>query len=48
MNIFSKIIGLLISIPARIKGMKFGKNSFIDPGYDIKPLLKGVDRKSVV
>jgi len=42
MNIFSKIIGLLISIPARIKGMKFGKNSFIGPGYDIKPLLKGV------
>lgn len=41
MNIFSKIIGYIISIPARIKGMKFGRNSFIGPGYDIKPILKG-------
>lgn len=42
MNIFSKIIGYIISIPARIKGMKFGRNSFIGPGYDIKPIIKGV------
>ena len=42
MNIFSKIISYLISIPARIKGMKFGKNSFIGPGYDMGPILKGI------
>lgn len=48
MNIFKKAIGYLISIPARIKGMKFGKNSFIGPGYDIKPVLKGVELGSNV
>jgi acetyltransferase-like isoleucine patch superfamily enzyme len=42
MNPFYKIIAHLISIPARIKGMKFGHNSFIGPGYDIDPKLKGV------
>lgn len=42
MNIFSKIVGYLISAPARIKGMKFGKNSFIGPGYVVAPVLKGV------
>ena len=42
MNIFSKIIGYIISIPARFKGMKFGENSFIGPGYDLNPILKGV------
>ncbi|MFA6194053.1 MAG: acyltransferase [Parcubacteria group bacterium] len=42
MNIFSKIVAYLISIPARIKGMKFGKNSFIGPGYAVAPILKGV------
>ncbi len=42
MNIFSKIIGHIISIPARIKGMKFGRNSFIGPGYAVAPILKGV------
>lgn len=42
MNIFSKIVSHLISVPARIKGVKFGKNSYIGPGYDIKPVLKGV------
>lgn len=42
MNIFSKTISYLISIPARAKGMKFGKNSFIGPGYDVKPVLRGV------
>jgi len=43
MNILSKTIGHLISIPAKIKGMKFGKNSFIGSGYDIKPVLKGIE-----
>lgn len=42
MNIFSKILGHLISIPARLKGMKFGKNSFIGPGYVVAPRLAGV------
>ena len=42
MNIFSKIIGHLISVPARLKGMKFKKNSFIGPGYAVAPILKGV------
>lgn len=42
MNIFSKTISYLISIPARAKGMKFGKNSFIGPGYAVAPILKGV------
>ncbi|MDI6777750.1 MAG: acyltransferase [Patescibacteria group bacterium] len=42
MNIFSKITGHLISVPARIKGMKFGKNSFIGPGYTVAPILGGV------
>jgi len=42
MNVFSKTIGCLISIPARARGMKFGKNSFIGPGYAIAPTLKGV------
>jgi len=34
MNIFVKLIGYLISLPARWKGIKFGKNSYIAPGYD--------------
>lgn len=34
MNRLTKIIAHLISLPARFKGMKFGKNSFIGPGYD--------------
>ena len=42
MNILSKIIGHLISIPARIKGMKFGKSSFIGPGYAMGPILKRI------
>jgi acetyltransferase-like isoleucine patch superfamily enzyme len=42
MNFATKTIAYLISVPARIKGMKFGKNSFIGPGYDIAPVLKGV------
>lgn len=42
MNIFSRTIGYLISIPARAKGLRFGKNSYIGPGYDIAPVLRGV------
>jgi lipopolysaccharide O-acetyltransferase len=42
MNIAAKTIAHLISIPARMKGMKFGKNSFIGPGHDLAPVLKGV------
>jgi acetyltransferase-like isoleucine patch superfamily enzyme len=42
MNPVTKIIACIISIPARIKGMKFGKNSYIGPGYDLAPILKGV------
>jgi acetyltransferase-like isoleucine patch superfamily enzyme len=42
MNIFSKIIGYVVSIPARLKGMKFGRGSFIGPGYVVAPRLKEV------
>ena len=42
MNTFSKIFGYVTSIPARLKGMKFGKNSFIGPGYVVAPILRGV------
>lgn len=42
MNAISKIIAYANSIPARLKGVKFEKNSFIGPGYDIAPALKGV------
>lgn len=34
MNIFSKLLCYFLRLPAQIKGMKFGKNSFIGPGYD--------------
>ncbi len=34
MRIIRNTIGYLISLPARLKGMKFGRNSFIAPGYD--------------
>lgn len=34
MNIFFKLLAYLLSVPGRLKGMKFGKNSFIGPGYD--------------
>lgn len=43
MNSFSKIIAFFISLPARFKGMKFGKNSFIGPGYVVAPRLSGVE-----
>jgi len=43
MNLFKTVFGYLISIPARFKGVKFGKNSFIGPGYDFLFVkLKGV------
>lgn len=42
MNFFEKTIAYLISIPARTKGMKLGKGSFIGPRYDLKPILRGV------
>ncbi len=42
MNLISKIIAYIISCPARFKGMKFGKNSFIGPGYVVAPVLRGV------
>lgn len=34
MNPLFTLAGYFISIPARLKGMKFGRNSFIAPGYD--------------
>ncbi|OGK19987.1 hypothetical protein A2866_06265 [Candidatus Roizmanbacteria bacterium RIFCSPHIGHO2_01_FULL_39_8] len=39
----SKTVGYISSIPGRLKGMKFGKNSYIAPGYDwFNVDLKGV------
>ncbi len=43
MNILYKGLAQILSIPARLKGVKFGKNSFIGPGYDwLHVGLKGV------
>jgi len=43
MNIFTKIVAHIISIPAWLKGVKFGKNSFIGPFYDFLFInLKGL------
>ncbi|MBU2258006.1 MAG: hypothetical protein KJ926_02655, partial [Candidatus Omnitrophica bacterium] len=43
MKILYLALGYLISLPARLKGMKFGNNSFIAPGYDCLAVrLKGV------
>lgn len=42
MNFWKKIIAYIISIPARMKGVKFGNNSFIGPGYDWDPKMRGV------
>lgn len=43
MNIFTKFLAYWIRLPAELKGMKFGKNSFIAPGYDlIFVQLKGI------
>ncbi len=35
MKFLLRIIGYIISIPARMKGAKFGKNSYIAFGYDL-------------
>lgn len=49
MNNFYKFIAFLISLPARWKGMKFGKNAFIGPGYDwLFVKLKGIELKDNV
>ncbi len=43
MNLLTKGLAFLISVAARWKGMKFGKNSYIGPGYDwLHVNLKGV------
>jgi len=43
MNIFVKFFLIIISIPARIKGIKFGRNSYINYGYDfVIPCLKNI------
>ncbi len=43
MNFLSQFIGYWIRFPAELKGMKFGKNSFIGPGYDLFFVqLKGI------
>lgn len=34
MKTIFKLLGYFISVPARVKGVKFGKNSYIAPGYD--------------
>ena len=34
MKYLINLILFIISLPARLKGVKFGKNSFIGPGYD--------------
>jgi len=34
MNTATQYLAFLISLPARMKGMSFGNNSFIGPGYD--------------
>jgi len=49
MNLFSKIICFFLKLPAQMKGMTFGKNSFIGPGYDFLFLdLKNVEVKDNV
>lgn len=48
MTFWKKIIAYLISIPARIKGVKFGRNSFIGPFYDLDPKMRGVILKDNV
>lgn len=43
MSSIKNIIAFFISMPARFKGMKFGKNSVIGPGYDFLGIrLNGV------
>jgi len=42
MNFWKKIIAYIISVPARMKGMKFGRNSWIGPFYDLDPRMRGI------
>jgi lipopolysaccharide O-acetyltransferase len=43
MNIFGKFLAYWLRFPAELKGMKFGTNSFIGPGYDFLFVqLKGI------
>lgn len=43
MNLLAQFIGYWLRFPAELKGMKFGKNSFIGPGYDFLFVqLKGI------
>jgi lipopolysaccharide O-acetyltransferase len=43
MKLLFFILSFIITVPARLKGMKIGKNSFIGPGYDfIETNLKGI------
>lgn len=49
MNILLKFVIYLISVPARVKGMKFGENSVLGPGYDFLSVkLKGIVLKGNV
>lgn len=43
MNIFFKLFAYFVSLPARIKGVKFGRGSYLGPGYDFWQVrLKGL------
>lgn len=43
MNILTKFVCYWLRLPAELKGMKFGKDSFIGPGYDFLFVpLKGI------
>lgn len=43
MGIFYKIFYVIINIPARLKGVVFGRNSFFGPSYDfINAKMRGV------
>jgi len=49
MNILFKLICYLLRVPAQLKGMRFGTNSFIGPGYDVLFLnLRNVEVKNNV
>lgn len=42
MNFWKKIIAYVVSLPARMKGVKFGRNSYLGPGYDLDPKMQGI------
>lgn len=42
MSWWKKLIALAISIPARMKGVQFGKNSFFGPSYNWDPPMRGI------